>query len=382
MSCERRTGHLRPVLRCSAALAAVAAALAIPSGVASVPQRPPSPGLDRMTLRMRSAPQAEFAGYYAAKALGYYADFGLDVSIKPGRPGATPEQTVAAGGAQIGVDWLSTLLARRDTGTDLVSIAQVFARSGMAEIVWKSSGITSIAGLRNKRVGVWCCGNQFELYAALKKYGIDATDGKGVRIVNQAFDLKAFLSHKLDAAAALTYKQLAQVLEARDPRTGRLYGSRDLTVFKLQDEGTGMLEDGLFAKRSWLNSHRDAAMRFVAASDRGWIYCQRHVAECTEILRRYSPGLNGDRQRWQLNEVNQLVWPNPLGIGVMDPVAFKQTGAIALEYKLIKSRASGKAYDGTLASEALTYLKSHAKGIGVRGSHYKPLTVPLTPRMR
>ena len=328
---------------------------------------------------MRSPAQAEFAGYYAAKALGYYEDFGLDVLIKPGRPGTTPEQVVAAGGGQIGVDWLSSLLAARDTGTDVVSIAQVFARSGMAEIVWKSSGITSIAGLRNKRVGVWCCGNQFELYAALKKYGIDATDDKGVRIVNQAFDLKAFLSHKLDAAAALTYRELGQVLATRNPRTGRFYTSKDLTVFRLQDEGTGMLEDGLFAKRSWLNTHRDAAVRFVAATDRGWIYCQRHVAECAEILHRYNPGLNEDRQGWQLNEVNQLVWPNPLGIGVMDPAAFKQTGAIALEYKLIKSRASGKAYDDTLAAEALTYLKSHAEGIGVRGSHYKPLTVQLTP---
>jgi NitT/TauT family transport system substrate-binding protein len=366
------------VLRCGVALTVVVVALAVPSGVGSVRQRPPSPGLDRVTLRLRSPAQAEFAGYYAAKALGYYEDFGLDVSIKPGRPGTTPEQAVAAGSAQIGVDWLPSVLATRDTGTDLVSIAQVFARSGMAEIVWKSSGITSIAGLRNKRVGVWCCGNQFELYAALKKHGIDATDDKGVRIVNQAFDLNAFLHHKLDAAAALTYKELGQVLETRDPRTGRLYTSKDLTVFRLQDEGTGMLEDGLFAKPSWLNDNRDAAVRFVAASDRGWIYCQRHVAECTQIVLRYSPGLDPSRQRWQLNEVNQLVWPNPLGIGVMDPAAFKQTGAIALEYKLIKSRATGKAYDGMVATDALTYLKSHAEGIGVRGSHYQPLRVQPT----
>src|ERR671926_163982 len=102
-----------------------------------------------------------------ALALGYYKAFGLDVNIKLGGPSITPEQVVASGQAQIGIDWLPSLLATRDTGTDLVNIAQMFARSGMTEISWKSSGITSVAAMRNKTVGVWCCGNQFELFAAL-----------------------------------------------------------------------------------------------------------------------------------------------------------------------------------------------------------------------
>jgi NitT/TauT family transport system substrate-binding protein len=173
-----------------------------------------------------------------------------------------------------------------------------------------------------------------------------------------------------------------QVLATRNPSTGRAYSLEDLTIFKLQDEGTGMLEDGLVAGRSWLASNRDAAVRFVAATDRGWIYCERHVAECTEIVHRYGPRLDLDRQRWQLNEINKLIWPSPLGIGVMDPAAFKQTAAITLAYKLIKSRATAKAYDSSLAHEAIAYLKSRAEGIGVRGTHYQPLTVPVTPRSR
>jgi NitT/TauT family transport system substrate-binding protein len=379
---ERRTGRSRPVLRCAVAFAAAVALGAVSPAPGPASERSPSPSADRVTLQLRSAAQAEFAGYYAAKALGYYADFGIDVSIRPGRAGTSPEQAVAAGRTQIGLDWLPALLAARDTGTDLVNIAQVFARSGMAEIAWRSSGITSIAGLKDKKVGVWCCGNQFELYAALKKYGIDATGDKGVRIVNQTFDLNAFLHHELDAAAALTYGQIAQVLETKNPGTGGPYTLKDLTVFKLQDEGTGMLEDGLFTKRSWLDGNRDVAVRFVAASERGWIYCGRHVAECTDIVLRYGPRLDPVRQRWRLNEVNKLVWPSPLGIGVMDPAAFERTGAIAHRYKLIKSVASAKAYDSRLAAEALAYLRGRAEGIGVRGAHYKPITVQVVPRSR
>jgi NitT/TauT family transport system substrate-binding protein len=329
-------------------------------------------------LQLKWVTQSQFAGYYAAKELGYYKDFGLDVKIKPGGPDITPEQVVASGQADVGVDWLPSLLATRDTGTSLVNIAQMFSRSGMTEIVHKDSGITSVAGMKNKTVGVWCCGNQFELYAALTKHGMDPTKNKGVKIFNQPFDMKAFLSRQIDAAAAMTYNELAQVLESKNSKTGKLYQLGDLNVFKLQDEGTGMLEDGLFATSDWVTANRDVAMRFIAASQRGWIYCRDHVAQCTTIVLKNGPTLPGGHQRWQMNEINKLIWPNTLGIGVMDPAGFKQTAAIALKYKVIKKAASPASYDKELAKSALQYLKNKVKGVDVTGKSYKPITVKLT----
>src|SRR6266487_5336480 len=148
-----------------AAAAVVAVALSLWAGLSSAKAAPASAKLDKVTLQLKWVTQAQFAGYYAAKELGYYKDFGLDVNLKVGGPSITPEQVVASGQADIGLDWLPSLLATRDTGTNLVNIAQVFARSGMTELTWKTSGINSIAAMRNKTVGVWCCGNQFELYA-------------------------------------------------------------------------------------------------------------------------------------------------------------------------------------------------------------------------
>ena len=154
---------------------------------------PKTTQLDKVTLRLKGATGAEFGGYYAAKRLGYYRSFGLDVRITVGAPTVTPEEAVASGHANIGAGWLLGLLAMRDTGTNLVDIAQMFVRSGMTEVVKKSSGISSIADLRGKRVGVWCCGNQLELYASLTKHGMDPEHHKGVTIVNQPFDVTAFL---------------------------------------------------------------------------------------------------------------------------------------------------------------------------------------------
>jgi NitT/TauT family transport system substrate-binding protein len=361
-------------------LALAALALSLWAGLGTARAAPASSKLDKVTLQLKWVTQAQFAGYYAAQALGYYKDFGLDVSIKVGGPDITPEQVVASGQADIGLDWLPSLLATRDTGTDLENIAQMFARSGMTEIAWKSSDITSISKMRNKTVGVWCCGNQFELYAALTKYGMDPEHNKGVKIFNQPFDMKAFLSGKIQAAAAMTYNELAQVLESKNPKTGKLYSLKDLHVFKLQDQGTGMLEDGLFAQTSWVQSHRDIAMRFIAASDRGWIFCRDHAAQCVNIVLQNGPTLGKGHQTWQMNEINKLIWPNKLGIGVMDPAAFTRTAAIALKYKVIKKAVDpNAAYDHTLAKAAVQYLQNHVSGIDVKGLNWKPGTVAVTP---
>jgi len=175
------------------ATAALVAALALTVGLSTAAAKPQSQKLDKVTLQLKWVTQAQVAGYYAAVAKGYYKQFGLDVTLKVGGPSITPETVVASGQAQVGVDWVPSLLAARDTGTSLVSIAQMFSRSGMTELSFKNSGVTSVAKMRGKKVGVWCCGNQFELFAALTKNGIDPNNKSDVTIFNQPFTMTDFL---------------------------------------------------------------------------------------------------------------------------------------------------------------------------------------------
>ena len=214
-----------------------------------------APKLTHVTLQLKWVTQAQFAGYYAAVEKGYYKNAGLDVTLKVGGPDITPEQVVLAGQAEFGLDWLPNLFATREKGGKIVSIAQVFARSGMTELTWKDSGINTIKKMANKKVGVWCCGNQPELFAALTKNGINPSSKSEVTIVNQPFDMDLFLQRKIDAAAAMTYNELAQVLETKNPKTGKLYTLADLNVFKMASPsvGTGMLEDNLFATQKYLS---------------------------------------------------------------------------------------------------------------------------------
>ncbi len=138
-----------------------------------------APKLTNITLQLKWVPQAQFAGYYAASLKGFYKDAGLNVTLKNGGPNIIPEQVVASGQAQFGVDWLPSLLAARDKGTDLVNVAQVFARSGMTQLTWKSSGINTIAKMKDKKVANWLGGNQYELFAALTKNGMEPRPEQG-----------------------------------------------------------------------------------------------------------------------------------------------------------------------------------------------------------
>jgi NitT/TauT family transport system substrate-binding protein len=361
------------------ALASLALALWVGPGSAGAGTNAAgSQKLTKVTVQLKWVTQAQFAGYYAAKAKGYYKRFGLDVNLKVGGPSITPEQVVASGQAQFGLDWLPSLLATRDTGTNLVNIAQVFQRSGMTELTWKSSGINTIAKMRGKTVGVWCCGNQFELFAALTKYGMDPEHNQGVKIFNQPFDMNAFLNHQVDAAAAMTYNELAQVLETKNPATGKLYTLRDLNVIKMQSVGTGMLEDGIFTTGNWIASkaNQTTAKKFLAASFEGWTYCRDHVQACTNIVLANGPTLGGGHQLWQMNEINALIWPNRLGIGIMKPADFNRTAAIALKFGVIKKAASKAAYRTDLAKAALKLAQKG--GFDVHGAKYKKLKVKVT----
>ena len=94
---------------------------------------------------------------------------------------------------------------------------------------------------------------------------------QGVTIVQQPFDMNLFLKHQVDSASAMTYNELAQVLESKNPKTGKLYTLADLNVLKMQNVGTGMLEDGLFSTGKWLRSpaNQAIAVKFIKASLRG-----------------------------------------------------------------------------------------------------------------
>lgn len=363
----------------SVVLLTALAVLAACSGGTAEPTAAPAADrpLTPVRLQLQWVAQSQFAGYYAAKAQGFYADEGLDVTILEGAVDIVPQQVVASGDAQFGIAWVPKMLASREQGANLVNIAQVFQRSGTLQVAWADAGIETVEQWAGKRVGTWGFGNEWEVFAALRKAGIEPNDPNQVTVVQQPFDMSLLLNREIDLAQAEIYNEYAQLLEATNPATGALYQPADFKVFDYNDVGTAMLQDHVFVRGDWLSQpgNEDIATRFLRASFRGWIFCRDNFDACVDIVLANGSTLGESHMQWQLNEINALIWPSPQGIGVMDDALYQQTVNICVDFGVLSQPPDSAAVRTDLAMKAIEGLA----GLDVTGANFQRISVTLRP---
>jgi len=367
------------------AAAPSAAAPSTATSAAPESQAPASAAAAAATVRLQLqwAPQAQFAGYFAADKQGYYKAENLTVTMVPGGPDVVPQQVgSAADGPEFTISWVPKVLEARESGSDLVDIAQVFQRSGTLSVTWKKDGIDDPCKLAGKKVGVWDFGNEFEVTAGLLTCGLtpglesNGDPTKQYQKVIQAFDMKAFLAHEISAGEAMIYNEYAQVLETTNPETGNLYSPDDLGVINCNDYRVAMLQDAIFARKAWLDqgTNKDIAVRFVRASLKGWIYCRDHPDDCVQYTTDAGSQLGTGHQKWMMNEINALVWPSPIGVGMIDPVFWGQTVKVATNAGVIKKAPGIDAYTSDYVKQALAGITDDTKG-----ASFQKGTVQVTP---
>ena len=76
-----------------------------------------------------------------------------------------------------------------------------------------------------------------------------------------------------------------------------------------------------------------------------------------------------------MNEINDLIWPAPSGIGVMEQESFDVTNQIATDYEIIKQPATADAFRTDLAEAALEELEDE----DVNGDDWEKPEVEVTP---
>ena len=329
--------------------------------------------LTPVSLQLQWFAQAQFAGYYAAVAEGFYEEEGLDVSIVEGAVDIVPQQVVATGGAEFGIAWVPKALVSNTEDAGLVNVGQVYQRSGTLMVSRAADGITAPENWAGKTVGNWGFGNEYELTAAIEEAGLS-----DVELVAQNFDMEGLLSGDLDAAQAMVYNEYAQLLEAVNPDTGELYTPEDFTVIDFNDVGTAMLQDSLWVTEDYAASEGETIEAFLRGTAKGWIFCRDNADACLEHVLAAGPTLGASHQAWQLNEVNALIWPSPDGIGVMDPDAWAQTVDVATTQipELEGQEIGDDVYDSSFAEAAVAALEE--EGLDVTGEDFEKTEVELT----
>ena len=266
-------------------------------------------------LQLQWLPQAQFAGYYVALDQGYFEEEGFDsVEVVPSGGDIVPQDALVAGDVDFAIAWVPKVLGTLEaTGVELTNIAQVFQKSGTLQVSWADSGISSVADFEDKRIGSWGFGNEWEIFAAMADEGLDSTS---VSITTQDFSMNALLDRDVDAAQAMTYNEWAQILEVVNPDTGELYQPEDFNVVSYEDTAGAMLQDAIWADTERLEdpAYADAAVRFLKAVTKGWIFARDNPEEAAAIT--YDAAINAEaafpvgptHQLWQMNEVNKLIW--------------------------------------------------------------------------
>ena len=338
--------------------------------------------LTEVKLQLQWFIQAQFAGYLAAVDQGFYKAEGLDVKILEGGVDIVPQKVLADGQADFALAWVPKALASREAGADIVNVGQIFQRSGTLQVSFKDKNITKPEDFKGKKIGNWGFGNEYEIFAALSKVGLDPA--KDVTLVQQQFDMKALLAGEIDAAEAMTYNEYAQVLEAKNPKTGALYTPADFNVVNYNDVGVGMLQDAVWANGKKLASdtaYQDTTTKFLKASMKGWAYCRDNAQACADLVVAKGSKLGKSHQLWQLNEINKLVWPSPKGIGIVDQAAWDSTVKISQSTKndkgatVLTKAPDATALNMTYAQKAVEALK--AEKVDTEGTAFKPITVTL-----
>ena len=344
--------------------------------------------LSSIKLQLQWLPQAQFAGYYLAQEKGYFEEEGFDdVEIIPSGGDIVPQDALVAGDADFAIAWVPKVLGTLEaSGVELTDIAQVFQKSGTLQVSWKDSGVTSVGDFEGKKIGSWGFGNEWEIFAAMAAEGLDSTT---VSITTQDFSMNALLDKDVDAAEAMTYNEWAQILEVVNPDTGELYQPEDFDVVSYEETEGAMLQDAIWADTQRLEddpAYADAAVRFLKAITKGWLFARDNPEEAAEIV--YDIASNAEaafpvgpvHQLWQMNEVNKLIWTGA-DFGVVDQAAWDKTvkGALAAVNQdglnLITAEPADTAFSNEYIEKALAELADD--GVDVAGE-YTPIDVTLT----
>ncbi|EKE69222.1 ABC transporter substrate-binding protein [Gallaecimonas xiamenensis] len=261
---------------------------------------------DPITLQLRWHHQPQFAGYYVALHKGFYKDEGLDVAIREGNANRFPVIEVQEGRAQFGVGNMEVLSFWAE-GYPFVALAAIYQHSPSVLVARTDKGIKTVRDLVGHKVMFFPGGLDPEIIAMLNKAGISPEQ---LSRVDTSTDIQDFISGKVDAFNAYLTNEPYQL-----DKLGLPY-----LILDPRSLGMDFYSDILFTNQDYLKAHPDQVAAFRRASLRGWAYALDHPQETLDLINQhYSIGKSQGHMRFELDTARQLIMPDLVSIGHMNP---------------------------------------------------------------
>ena len=245
----------------------------------------------RITFTPQWMPQSQFAGYYAALENGYYAEAGLDVTIKHPSASYSSMSMLKDGTPNIITAELIRAMMETDKEVNLVNLLQTTQHSTLV-LVSRIEGVKQLADLAGRRVGTWRAG-----FSEIPRM-VDEEQQLGIEWVLFSNPLKSYISGAIDAALCKSYNE--QVLFS-------MAGITPASVLRFADMEFDFPEDGLYVTEAFYKKHPEQCRLFAEASRKGWEWVRSHREEALAIVMKYVKAekvpTNVYNQKWMLEAV-------------------------------------------------------------------------------
>ena len=208
--------------------------------------------------------QPQHFGFWIARERGWYAEEGLDVTIKGSSSSAQAMQIVSGGQAEFGNVGASALVQVAGKGTLQLKMVALFGqRDSLSMAYFESSGIKTPKDLEGRKVGMVPGSTPFLLWSRFAK--VNGIDTSKVQIINWDFRsyYGIFGAKQVDVAGNFT---LGSTGEWLFKQKGEI-----VHQFVLSDY-LPILGTGIVARTDLLTSNPDLVRGFVRATQRAWAY--------------------------------------------------------------------------------------------------------------
>lgn len=256
--------------------------------------------LPKLVFSPQWLPQAQFAGYYVAKEKGFYKDAGIDVEIVHPTTSLQVTAMLKSGKADVISLFLTTALACKTQGLDIVNIGQISQHSSIMIVTKKSSGIEKLEQLKGKKLGVWKSG-----FDELPKALIAEKNIK-VEWIPILSTVNLFMLDGIDAMTVMSYNEYDQIINSG-------LDENELNVFPLADFGYDIPEDGLYCLRSTYEKKKSELNKLLISTLKGWQYTTDNKDAALDIVLQtmqlaHVPA-NKAHQDWMLVKTLELIQP-------------------------------------------------------------------------
>ncbi|WP_017303749.1 diguanylate cyclase [Spirulina subsalsa] len=265
---------------------------------------PSPPPLETVTLQLKWRHQFQFAGYYAAKAQGYYEQAGLDVQMQEMPENTPPVEVVLNGEAEFGIAG-SDLVLLRNQGYPVVALAAIYQHSPSVIIARRQPNLDHIHDLIGKRVMIR--DHAVELIAYLKSEGI-ALD-QFIQVPH-SFTPLSLINGRVDAMSGYSTDEPFFLEQVNIPHI----------IFNPRAGGIDFYGDTLFTTEAQIKRHPQRVKAFLDASLKGWAYALEHPEEMIELIyTEYSPRHSRAHLRYEAEASKRLILSDVVEIGYMNP---------------------------------------------------------------